>query len=363
MKYLIRKPDGTEVPLTRDQLITGYNTAEINTAWPAKEQGDTEWTQVGILLGLQPEPELESPSAPPPEAKIVTATQNCESHPDTPAPPVKKPTLLARISQFSAILLCICSSALLLHAYAQRTEAQTRFDKQVNLLDYSSDTELDKRHGAIATLKRHHAMMLDQTIAWLWIVKASWNLIFPMCMLIILVALIAFLLSWTSPYISFTIMCFFVLCFPFLFSLYRNQMIDTKQEAKLKQLSTAFKILLAVDHQTIRRGADWRTQLKEISPWITDKTFEDPENIYGFGINSAYLDSKDGEIDFNRCILLFETGFGWTNVGSAAQLPIQPKSREGYIVMTGTGRICRLNRDGTPNPRYSKSDIGWERTP
>jgi hypothetical protein len=70
MKYTLKKPDGTEVTLTRDQLTIGYNTREINTAWPAKEQGTTEWLRVGVLLGVEP-PGLQPgfPSeAPPSEA-------------------------------------------------------------------------------------------------------------------------------------------------------------------------------------------------------------------------------------------------------------------------------------------------------
>ncbi|MBM4094061.1 MAG: hypothetical protein FJ276_32330 [Planctomycetes bacterium] len=53
MKYTLKKPDGTEVTLTRDQLTIGYNTREINTAWPAKEQSGTEWLRVGVLLGVE----------------------------------------------------------------------------------------------------------------------------------------------------------------------------------------------------------------------------------------------------------------------------------------------------------------------
>ena len=67
MKYTLKKPDGTEVTLTRDQLTIGYNTREINTAWPVKEQGDTAWLRVGVLLGVEaPGVEPGFPSGLPP---------------------------------------------------------------------------------------------------------------------------------------------------------------------------------------------------------------------------------------------------------------------------------------------------------
>jgi hypothetical protein len=53
MKYTLKKPDGTEVTLSRDDLVIGYNRGEIDVGWQAKPQGASEWARVGVLIGVE----------------------------------------------------------------------------------------------------------------------------------------------------------------------------------------------------------------------------------------------------------------------------------------------------------------------
>lgn len=53
MKYTLKKPDGTEVTLSRDDLVIGYNRQEIDVGWQAKPQGASDWARVGVLIGVE----------------------------------------------------------------------------------------------------------------------------------------------------------------------------------------------------------------------------------------------------------------------------------------------------------------------
>lgn len=65
MKHLLKKPDGTEALLTRDQLIISWNSREIDNSALAKPEGGGEWVRVGVLLGVGSAPAPEPASTPP----------------------------------------------------------------------------------------------------------------------------------------------------------------------------------------------------------------------------------------------------------------------------------------------------------
>src|ERR1017187_4988339 len=53
MKYTLKKPDGTEVTLSQDDLVIGYNRREIDVGWQAEPQGASGGARVGVLIGVE----------------------------------------------------------------------------------------------------------------------------------------------------------------------------------------------------------------------------------------------------------------------------------------------------------------------
>lgn len=53
-KLTLKKPDGSEVVLDEDGLVSGYNNREIDPSWLARPQGSEQWERVGVLIGVEP---------------------------------------------------------------------------------------------------------------------------------------------------------------------------------------------------------------------------------------------------------------------------------------------------------------------
>lgn len=87
MKYIVKKPDGSEVHFrSRDEFVIAYNTGAIDASWPGKAEGPSEWSRVAHLLGVNPAvaPDAAA-SAPPAGASLGAGSLSRAPNPDGPA--------------------------------------------------------------------------------------------------------------------------------------------------------------------------------------------------------------------------------------------------------------------------------------
>ena len=54
--FTLKKPDGTDVVLTQDQLVIGYNNGEVDPNWLARLHNSERWHPVGELIGISGTP-------------------------------------------------------------------------------------------------------------------------------------------------------------------------------------------------------------------------------------------------------------------------------------------------------------------
>jgi len=87
MRYIVKKPDGTEVDFrSRDEFVIAYNTGAIDASWPGKAEGPSEWSRVADLLGANPAvAPVAAASAPQAGADLGAGSPAGAPKPDGPA--------------------------------------------------------------------------------------------------------------------------------------------------------------------------------------------------------------------------------------------------------------------------------------